>query len=72
MGMANSNQMLINNGNGNAGDISDNAFVFHWQMGQATACPNMNQATMFDQLSSGVFGPGDFTTTAYLLLTEIP
>ena len=72
MGMANSNQMLINNGTGNAGDISDNAFVFHWQMGQAAACPLMNQQTMFDQLSAGIFGPGDFTTTAYLLLTEIP
>lgn len=72
MGMSTSNQMLINNGTGNAGDISDNAFIFHWQMGQAAACPNMNQLTMFDQLSAGTFGPGDFTTTAYLTLTEIP
>jgi hypothetical protein len=27
---------------------------------------------MFDQLSAGVFGPGDFTSTATLTLTEIP
>lgn len=70
MGMSAANQMLINNGTGNAGDVSDNAFIFHWQMGQAVACPNMNQLTMFDQLSAGTFGPGDFTTTAILTLTE--
>jgi hypothetical protein len=72
MGMANANQMLIGLVTENAGDVSDNAFTMHWQMGQAAACPLMNPLTMFDQLSSSVFGPGDFTTTATLTLTEIP
>jgi hypothetical protein len=62
---------LIGNGTGNAGDISDNTYVLNWLMG--TQDGSMNTATtMFDQLSSGVFGPGDFTTTATLTLTEIP
>jgi hypothetical protein len=72
LGMDNANQLLIGLLTENAGDVSDNAFTMHWQMGQAVACPLMNQLTMFDQLSSGVFGPGDFTTTATLTLTEIP
>jgi len=62
---------LIGNGTGNAGDISDNSFQLHWLMG--TQQGSMNTATtMFDQMSAGVFGPGDFTTTATLTLTEIP
>jgi hypothetical protein len=72
LGLDVANQMLINNVSGNAGDVSDNAFTLHWQMGQGTDCPLMNPLTMFDQLSAGQFTPGDFTSTATLTLTEIP
>jgi hypothetical protein len=72
MGLGNANQILIGLGTANNGDAADNAFTIHWQMGQALACPLMNQLTMFQQMSAGTFGPGDFTTTATLTLTEIP
>jgi hypothetical protein len=62
---------LIGNGSGNAGDISDNSFTLHWLMGTRQGSMNLT-TTMFDQMSAGVFGPGDFTTTATLTLTEIP
>ena len=72
LGLSTSDAILIGLLTINSGDITDNAFTLHWQMGQATACPLMNQATMFDQLALGLFGPGDFTSTATLTLTEIP
>lgn len=72
LGLAIADQQLIGLLTENAGDVSDNAFTLHWQMGQGTDCALMNPLTMFDQLSSGVFTPGDFTTTAVLTLTEIP
>jgi hypothetical protein len=72
MGMAIANQILIGLGTANNGDAADNAFTMHWQMGQAAACPLMNPLTMFQQMSAGAFGPGDFTTTCTLTLTEIP
>jgi len=63
--------LLIDHGSGtNAGDITDNAFTLHWIMG--TMQGSMITQSMFDQLSAGQFGPGDFTTTATLTLTEIP
>jgi hypothetical protein len=62
---------LIGNGTGNAGDISDNSFQLHWLMGTQQGSMN-TVTTMFDQMSAGTFGPGDFTTTATLTLTEIP
>ena len=71
MGMTVADQELIGLGSGNAGDISDNAFVLHWLFG--TRQGTMHQPeTMFDQLTAGVFSLGDFTTTATLTLTEIP
>ena len=63
--------LLIGLGSGNAGDISDNAFTLHWLMGTMQGSME-STVTMFDQLSAGVFGPGVFTTTATLTLTEIP
>jgi hypothetical protein len=62
---------LIGNGTGNAGDISDNSFQLHWLMGTQQGSMN-TVTTMFDQMSAGTFGLGDFTTTATLTLTEIP
>jgi hypothetical protein len=70
LGLDNASQTLINLVTENSGDASDNAFTLHWQMGQAAACPLMNPATMFDQMAINVFGPGDFTTTAVLTITE--
>jgi hypothetical protein len=68
--MANAAFIIINNGSGNAGAAADNSFTMHWEMG--TSNGTMNAASMFDQMALGVFGPGDFTTTAILTLTEIP
>jgi hypothetical protein len=73
MGMGNANQIIIGlGGTDNNGDATDNAFTLHWQMGQNTACPLMNPLSMFDQMSAGTFGPGDFTTDCIMTLTEIP
>lgn len=69
-GLATTSQQLIGLVTSNSGDASDNAFTLHWQMGQGLACPLMNQTTMFDQMSAGTFGPGDFTTTAILTITQ--
>ncbi len=63
-------QPLISNGTGNAGDATENTFLFHWRMGTRDNA-TMNPATMFDQLQSNVFGIGDYTTTAVLTVDEI-
>lgn len=70
MGITIASQTLIGLGSGNAGDASDNAFTLHWLMG--TMQGTMETETMFNQMALGTFGPGDFTTTATLTLTEIP
>jgi hypothetical protein len=71
MGITNADQMLIDNGTGNSGDASDNAFNLNWTMG--TMNGSMNTATMFDQLSDGTIANlGTFTTTVNLTLTAIP
>jgi len=57
--------------NPNAGDVTDNAFTLHWQMG--TQLGTMYAAgSMFDQMSAGDFTTGDFTTTATLTLIPSP
>jgi hypothetical protein len=54
----------------NAGDGTDNAFTLHWLMG--TMDGSMHATSMFDQMATGDFTVGDYTTTATLTLTEIP
>lgn len=56
--------------NSNAGDITDNAFTLHWQMG--TMLGTMETTSMFDQMANGDFSTGDFTTTATLTLVPAP
>lgn len=71
MGITNTDQMLIDNGSGNSGDASDNAFNLNWTMG--TMNGSMNTASMFDQLSDGTIANlGTFTTTVNLTLTALP
>ncbi len=71
MGVTNTDQMLIDNGTGNGGDASDNAFNLNWTMG--TMNGSMNTASMFDQLADGTINNlGTFTTTVNLTLTALP
>jgi hypothetical protein len=70
MGLQTTNQLLFGlGGTPNAGDATDNAFTLHWLMGTRQGTMNTT-TTMFDQMSSGVFGPGDFTSTALLTLVQ--
>lgn len=57
---------------GNAGDISDNAFTLHWQMGTAylAALGTPAIGTMFDQMANGDFTTGTYITTAVLTLSS--
>jgi hypothetical protein len=72
MGLNNADLPLISNLGGNAGDITDNAFRLHWEMGtMKTANPNpMNATSMFDQMANGDFPIGVYTSTATLTLSE--
>lgn len=71
LGITSSDQMLIDNGTGNGGDASDNAFNLNWTMG--TMNGSMNTASMFDQLADGTIANlGTFTTTVNLTLTALP
>jgi hypothetical protein len=54
----------------NAGDVTDNAFTLHWQMG--TMLGNMHPTSMFDQMASGHFTTGDYQAIALLTLTAAP
>jgi hypothetical protein len=71
-GLTNAPFQLIGNGTGNAGDVSDNAFTLHWEMGTMRNV-SMHATSMFDQLASGTsFTTGDYTTTAVLTLYSLP
>jgi hypothetical protein len=54
----------------NAGDITDNAFTLHWQMG--TMLGDMHATSMFDQMAAGDFTTGDFQAIALLTLNPAP
>lgn len=57
--------------NPNAGDVTDNAFTLHWEMG--TQLGTMyNTGSIFDQMSAGDFTTGDYTATATLTLIPSP
>lgn len=70
LGLSNTDVTLIDLGSGNSGSATDNLFVLHWLMG--TMQGNMNNLTMFAQLSNNVFSQGTYTTTVVLTMTEIP
>jgi hypothetical protein len=70
LGLLNTDVTLIDLGTENSGDETDNLFVLHWLMG--TMQGGMNPATMFSQLSAGVFSQGTYTSTVILTMTEIP
>lgn len=70
LGLAITDVTLIDLGTENSGDQTDNLFVLHWLMG--TMQGDMNPATMFSQLSAGVFSQGTYTSTVILTMTEIP
>jgi hypothetical protein len=56
----------------NAGDIDENDYIFHWEMGTmqpgVAGKPIMNGTSMFDQLQNGDFVLGTATTTATLTI----
>jgi hypothetical protein len=54
----------------NAGDVTDNAFTLHWQMG--TMLGDMHPTSMFDQMAAGDFTTGDFQAIALLTLNPAP
>lgn len=60
---------FIYNVAGNAGDASDNEFLLHWLMG--TQNGSMRPESMFDQISDGDFGLGDYTSQAILTLWSL-
>ena len=70
LGLLNSDVTLIDLLSDNSGDQTDNLFVLHWLMG--TMNGSMNSATMFSQLSDGIFSQGTYTSTVVLTMTEIP
>jgi hypothetical protein len=70
LGMPNTDVTLIDLLTDNSGDQTDNLFVLHWMMG--TMQGGMNPASMFSQLSDGIFSQGTYTTTVVLTMTEIP
>lgn len=69
-GLTTTDYTFINLITDNSGDQSDNQFVLHWLMG--TRQGTMNTASMFSQLSDGLFTQGTYTTTVVLTMTEIP
>jgi hypothetical protein len=68
-GMTIALELLMEAGaNGNAGDVDDNAFTLHWEMG--TMHGGMIGTSMFDQMAApGGFPVGDYNTTATLTLS---
>jgi hypothetical protein len=69
-GLTTSDKTLIDIGTGNGGDQTDNLFILHWLMG--TMQGNMNTASMFLQLATGVFTIGTYNTTIVLTLKGLP
>lgn len=70
LGLSSTDAVLIDLLTDNSGDQTDNLFVLHWLMG--TMQGGMNPASMFSQLSDGIFSQGQYTTTVTLTMTEIP
>ena len=70
LGLSNTDVTLIDLLTEDSGDQTDNLFILHWLMGTMTG--SMNPASMFTQLSDGIFSQGTYTTTVVLTMTEIP
>lgn len=70
LGLSNTDITLIDLLTDNSGDQTDNQFVLHWLFG--TMQGTMNPASMFSQLSDGIFSQGTYTSTVVLTMTEIP
>jgi hypothetical protein len=70
LGISNADVTLIDLGTENSGDQTDNLFILHWLFG--TMQGTMNQASMFSQLSDGIFSQGTYSSTVVLTMTEIP
>jgi len=69
-GLTTTDYTFINLLTDNSGDQTDNQFVLHWLMG--TMQGTMTSASMFSQLSDGLFTQGTYTTTVVLTMTELP
>ena len=58
---------LIDNGSGNAGDATDNAYTINWECG--TMNGPMNATSMLQHVAAGDFNADTFTSTVTLTLT---
>ncbi len=66
LGLPNAATMLIENGTGDAGDATDNAFTLNWECG--TSNGTMNATNMLNHVAAGDFPVGTYTTTVNLTL----
>ena len=66
LGLDPTEELLIENGTGNAGDATDNAFTLNWECG--TGNGTMNGTNMLDHVAAGDFPTGTYTTTVNLTL----
>ncbi len=58
---------LIDNGTGNAGDATNNAYTINWECGTMNA--PMNATSMLQHVAGGDFNADTFTSTVTLTLT---
>lgn len=66
LALPNAATVLLDNGTGNAGDATDNAFSINWQCGTMTA--PMNATSMLQHVASATFPTGTYTSTVVLTL----
>lgn len=66
LALPNAATVLLDNGTGNAGDATDNAFSINWECGTMNA--PMNATSMLQHVASGDFPTGTYTSTVVLTL----
>ncbi len=66
--LKNATTVLIDNGTGNAGDVTNNAYTINWECGTQTA--PMNLISMLQHVAAGDFNADTFTSTVLLTLTS--
>jgi hypothetical protein len=66
LALPNAATVLLDNGTGNAGDASDNAFSINWECGTMNA--PMNATSMLQHVALGDFPTGTYTSTVTLTL----
>lgn len=67
--LENATTVLIDNGTGNAGDVTNNAYTINWECG--TMNSPMNATSMLQHVAGGDFNADTFTSTVTLTLTSL-